>query len=100
MTQINIPFNKWSEDRLREGRKYCTSRNKRYGVVGDTFRATGKDWRLVSVQKMTLGMVATHLYEMEGADTPIDFIAVWDDIHPYKGFREDWLVWVHFFVEE
>ena len=41
--KINIPFNRWSMERLYDGRKCATSRNKKYGVVGDWFEVVFKD---------------------------------------------------------
>jgi hypothetical protein len=47
---------------------------------------------------MRLEIVANHLYEIEGAESPDEFIKVWNQIHPYKKFDPDQIVWVHFFI--
>ena len=36
--KINIPFNDWSKEKLRSQNKKATSRNSKYGKVGDTFK--------------------------------------------------------------
>jgi hypothetical protein len=46
---------------------------------------------------MPLGHVRDHLYAAEGADSPEEFVEVWNSIHPNKGFEEGQLVWVHWF---
>ena len=98
--KVFIPFNDWSNERLQAGRKFATSRNKKYGSPGDTFEAIGWRWKIVSVQRIPLKFVSNYLYEIEGSDSPMEFISVWDDIHPVKQYDPDHLVWVHFFAPD
>ena len=98
MTEIKIPFNKWSKERLEEGIKVCTSRSKVYGKVGDTFSVDGKCYLLMGVIQMPLWFVKKFLYGLEGARDSMEFEQVWRDI--FRGeFNPDKLVWVHFFRE-
>jgi len=107
MSEIKIPFNEWSKTRLLF--KRCTSRNRKYGEVGDTFVCnyesiiTGDEriikYQITHIEKVTLGFVAEHLYKLEGASLPEEFIKVWEDIHPVIGFVPTQKVWVHVFKE-
>jgi len=108
MTEIEIPFNEWSKGRL--WRKRCTSRNKKYGEVGDTFTSYDESYistdskplikyQITHIEKVSLGFVAEHLYELEGAETPEEFIKVWEGVHPVIGFVPEQKVWIHMFKE-
>lgn len=104
MSKIKIPFNEWSKGRL--WMKTCTSRNKKYGKVGDTFTVYFNKfhpykiiYKITHIEKLSLGFVADCLYSLEGAWTPIEFIKVWEDIHPIIGFVPEQKVWVHVFKE-
>ncbi len=96
MREIGIPFNKWSDDRLRSGKKTCTSRHKSYGVAGDYFYTAGGRFRLQQVQSFPLWFVKEFLWEAEGAGNPQEFEAIWKSLH--RGKFDPWdMVWVHFF---
>lgn len=108
MSEIKIPFNEWSRRRL--WKKRCTSRNKKYGKIGDTFISCNESiistdskplvkYEITYIEKLSLGFVAEHLYELEGADSSEGFIKVWEDIHPVIGFVPEQKVWVHVFKE-
>ena len=105
MTEINIPFNEWSKERLYDERKCATSRNKKYGVVGDWFEVVFKDrnesrkYQLIDVIKTKLISVRDFAWKSEGADNPEDFEQVWNDIHPKKKFQPEQYVWFHRFRE-
>ena len=94
--RIHIPFNEWSARRLEARKKFCTSRNKRYGQPGQTFVCI-REYVIIGCAKMPLWMVAKYLWRMEGAVSEADFKYVWSQIHPKTGFVPDQLVWVHFF---
>lgn len=101
MSEIKIPFNEWSKSRMCI--KECTSRNKKYGEIGDTFsvRIDSMDYKyqITCIEKLTLKFVARYLYLLEGASSPSEFIKVWEDIHPVIGFVPTQKVWVHVFKE-
>ena len=99
MAQVEIPFRPDMRQAIIDGHKSCTSRNKRYGKAGDTFKIGGRTYRLTSVCKRRLGSVATFLYGQEGTDSPAAFTALWAEIHPGRGFDSFQQVWVHFFEE-
>jgi len=41
--------------------------------------------------------VANEYYLEEGCKTSSDFVEVWKQIHPRKGFQPSQMVWVHVF---
>ena len=101
--KIEIPFNKWSLERLYDERKCATTRNKKYGVVGDWFEVVFKDrdesrkYQLIEVTKTKLRSVRDFAWQDEGASCPEEFEKVWIEIHPRKGFELDKEVWYHHF---
>ena len=99
MKQIEIPFNVWSKERLKVGRKTETSRNKKYGSVGDYFTVGGKRYFIREIRRITLGEIAQYYFAEEGANDSAEFIKVWEEIHPRKGFVAEQRVWMHFFYE-
>ena len=96
--RIVIPFNAWSKKRIKENKR-ATSRYKKYGNVGDVFNINGVDYELFEVKRMMLSEVASYYYVMEGCTSEEEFKQIWKDIHPYRGFCGNDLVWVHFFRE-
>lgn len=98
MTKFDIPFSGEMADAVDEGRKLCTSRNKKYGEPGDYFILRDYTYRLVDVQTRTLAFVATNFYRLEGFDEPAGFIDIWERLHAGKGFVSDQKVFVHFFA--
>ena len=89
MTKM-LPFNKWSQERIAQGRKTCTTRTKKYN-----------DPRVTSIIKCKLGYVKDRFWHAEGADSPEEFEQVWRDIHKQWGakegvFKPDQIVYVHF----
>ena len=96
---IDIPFNDWSRERLRDGRKSCTSRKKKYGVPGDLFEVGGTTYQITNIEKQSLAHVAVILHDQEGADNHDEFVQVWESIHPKRGYNPTDIVYVHFFEE-
>ena len=97
-----FPFNKWSCKKLQYFNKTCTSRNKKYGNVGDTFEVVllngnTNHYKLTHVERVTLGFVRDHFYEKEGCDNPKHFEKIWVEIHPGKKFDQNHKVWLHCF---
>jgi len=101
MTEINIPFNEWSKERLKNKVKLATTRNKRYGKIGDTFKINFRlityKFEILAVFKTSLYTVGTQLYYIEGAEDPLEFRKVWEAIHPKAGWQPDKEVYVHLF---
>ena len=95
--KIRIPFNNWSRERLKKGIKSATSRNKKYGEVGDTFVVDGVSYELTVVTKVSLQSVLDIAWDIEGAKSKDEFVKVWKSIHPYKGWVPDQKVWFHRF---
>ena len=79
-----IPFNKWSKERIEQGRKICTSRTRKW-----------KDDRVYLIIQLPLGIVKEWLYREEGANSPEEFEKVWRSI--FRGnFNSERIVFVHF----
>lgn len=101
MSQVYIPFR---YDMRRESlahAKHCTTRSKRYGYPGDTFDLDGTIFELVAVQRRPIGHVGSRLYRFEGFATKEDFIEVWNELHPGRGYSEasDLPYYVHWFQQ-
>jgi hypothetical protein len=94
--EILIPFNLWSIARLKADAKIATSRYKKYGVKGDTFSVNGESYIILLTVKLPLWFIRDYLFKEEGCISPIEFIEIWEDIHP-SGFKKDDEVWFHFF---
>ena len=99
MSEIMIPFNEWSKERLRDGRKTATSRRKPYGKIGDTFNVEGKHYVLIDVMQAKLIDVANNWYEFEGCSSPEEFKQIWRLIHRKMGFIPEQVVYLHTFEE-
>ena len=78
-----IPFNKWSKERIKQGRKLCTSRTR-----------TWDDPRVKMVWYAPLGFVRDYLWQPEGADNPEEFERIWRSIFRGK-FEENRIVNIH-----
>ena len=98
--EVKIPFNTWSENKIRTGEKFATARNKKYGKKGDFTRFEEWKLRIKFVVKLPLWFIRAWLYETEGADSPDEFVDIWCKIHPRKGWDENQEVWYHCFDVE
>ncbi len=94
---IQIPFNTIMKKAILENRKICTSRNKKYGVVGDYFLLGDNMYFLTAVTKCTLEEVATDFYKDEGFESKEEFIALWKKLHPLVGYVPKKKVFTHWF---
>ena len=77
-------FNKWSKERIRQGRKFATTRDKIYN-----------DKNILGVVRLPLGFIKEHLWQIEGADSPEEFEKVWREIHEGQ-FEAEKSYYVHF----
>lgn len=93
--RIHIPFNTWSQERIKKGVKRATTRTRRYGSPGNTFTAQGKTFNILAITKMKLGEVTEKHYKDEGATTKEEFIEVWKSLHPNKGYNPEQIVYYH-----
>jgi len=59
----------------------------------------GKRCRRVSAHRFALFFVANFLYAEEGAESPAEFIALWEEIHPRAGYEPNKVVCTHFYEE-
>ena len=103
MATINIPFNKWSRERILSGQKTCTSRSKKYGQESDQFQVIhgpnhSTVHNMMMIMQLPLSFVRDFLWHGEGANSPFEFVQIWKEIHPRRGFVEEDLVYVHFFT--
>lgn len=99
MSKITIPFRDDMKDLIIGGVKTCTTRNKRYGCIGDTFEIDKRVFVLTWVSHIYLKQVADTKYKEEGFDSPDEFIKIWEAIHPRKGYDRTQAVWLHEFME-
>lgn len=97
MTEITIPFSDPMEDANRQLIKTCTSRSKRYGNPGDTFRSGGYIFKLLDVIEFRLSFICERLYRLEGFDSPEAFEIAWRSYHQGQ-FPHDELRWTHFYI--
>ncbi len=101
MSEVIIKFNEWSKDKLLKKTKLATTRTRRHGKHGDTFqvRIDGSmyEYEILAVFPIKLYYVTKELYHIEGADSPLDFKKVWEDIHPKAGWTPEKIVYVHLF---
>lgn len=81
-----LPFNTWSRERIRQGRKHCTSRTKRYNLDPNV------TW--IS-PKLPLWFIKKYLWKDEGADSPEELQRVINQIFR-KEVSEDKELYVHF----
>lgn len=95
---VSIPFSPEFEPKMLGGEKVSTSRTKRYGQAGDRFEAFGAEFELTKVERQTLNFVAASLYKAEGCNSPVDFVYIWNHLHPRKGWAPKQRVWVHHFA--
>lgn len=94
---INLPFHPTMELAVLNGKKICTSRNKRYAHPGDYFLLGNNMYYITAVFKSTLEEVATTYYKDEGFESKEEFIALWKKLHPMVGYIPTKKVWVHWF---
>ena len=100
MARTTIPFNGRFKDVMLNGQKIMTSRTKRYGEVGDKFEAFGSIFVITDQHKNNLGDIALNFFIEEGCSSSADFMDVWKNLHPKKGWDPEQLVWVHKFQKE
>jgi hypothetical protein len=97
MKQSVIRFLPEFEERLCSGRKTATSRTKPLGKPGDVFYVFGQQFEFTLVRPHSLGFVAQARYRQEGFETSEAFIAIWEKIHPRKGYDPKQTIWYHEF---
>jgi len=95
MSIIHIPFRDDMQERSLSGRKTATSRNQKYGDVGDIFRIRDGEFELIKVSRYTLEFVAKSKYRDEGFNSPEEFINIWKEIHYKLGWTPEKLIWFH-----
>ena len=81
-----IPFNDWSKERIKQGRKFCTSRHKRYPHDGRVLYIT---------EKLPWGLIRRCLWQTEGADSPKELQQEIEKIYKRK-VPDDEGFFVHF----
>lgn len=77
MTRIELRFTPANLGLLAAGLKLATVRRERHAVVGDTFEALQRTWRITAVVPMALGDAFRHLYPLEGFDSSEEFFDSW-----------------------
>lgn len=83
---VLIPFNYWSKQRIKEGRKLCTSRHTKYS----------KDSRVKWISpQLPWWFIRTYLWQPEGANSPEELQQVIEEIMK-RPVPDDELFYVHF----
>ncbi len=94
MAEVNIPFLPEFREAMLTDQKTMTSRFKRYGDVGDEFEAFGGRYRLLRVERISLGWVACCYWRAEGFESEQAFWVCWRKIHLTR-HDPNLKVWVH-----
>jgi len=97
MVEVIIPFKESFRTAMLTDKKTKTSRNKKYGKSGDTFKKFGAVFEIISVEKHPLKKVAEEWFFEEGCLTAEEFKNIWISLHPLKGYEKDKEVFVHTF---
>ncbi len=100
MAKVNIPFMPEWRHKMRTGIKTYTCRTKKMAQPGDYFEIFDAKFLILSVRKTILQDVAISYFRGEGCDNPDHFIAVWNSIHPKKGYVPEQEVWLHQFERQ
>lgn len=83
---MGLPFNAWSRKRIREGRKFCTSRNSQH-----------LDERVLGIIMLPWPFIRDHLYALEGADSPEEMQRIMNQVQR-RVVKDSEFFWVHFGV--
>ena len=94
--KVKMPFKKRFKEPMLNGTKTFTSRTKRMGKIGDTFEAFGRTFIIKDIWVATLRGVSA-FWEEEGCESKEDFMEIWKQIHPRKGWQPEQEVYVHIF---
>ena len=98
--KVSIPFRDDMAQEAIDGRKTCTSRNKKCGEPGDDFEIGEHLFILTSVTRQYLNTIASSRFKEEGFDSPEAFMDAWAELHPRNGWEPHKQVWLHEFEEE
>ena len=97
MSKVIIPFLSRFKEPMISGQKTATTRVRKYGSIGDVFSIFGSSFELTKVEKVPLNSVATSYYSQEGFVSKQEFVNVWEQIHPIRGYDSEQIVWLHQF---
>lgn len=70
-----LPFNRWSRERIKQGRKFCTSRKRKWLKAPRVTYIT---------PKLPWWFIRTYLWRPEGADSPEELQKIVDEIFKRK----------------
>jgi hypothetical protein len=93
--EIHIPFQPFWEQKLNDGIKTCTSRNRRMGWPEDIFTYRGIRFEITEVFEILLNEVSIIYYKEEGCNTKEEFISIWRSI--YHRWEPGRVVFLHRF---
>ena len=97
---VFIPMRPNNVKSILAGKKTATSRTKIFGWPGDYFMIKDSYYQITRLNKKTLGEIAMNHFKDEGFNSTEEFIAEWEQIHPYKGFDASWEVYYHEFEKK
>ena len=81
-----IPFNDWSKERIKEGRKFCTSRHFKYISDEKVEYIT---------EKLPWGLIRRLMWQTEGANSPEELQKIIEEIYK-RPVKDDENFFVHF----
>ena len=96
MTEVPAP--KFHPDMLKallDGMKFCTTRSRKLGEIGDTFTIEGQTFRYRRIQSLPFGEIARVYYRCEGFGSEQDFKRFWIGLHRGHLPPDDSLRWLH-----
>ena len=59
---LYIPFLEYWKEKMLNGKKTCTSRVRKYGNVGSTFKEFGATFEITDIKEIVLGEVGKKYY--------------------------------------
>ena len=92
-----IPFRSRFVPLIKEGKKTCTARTRKYGTPGDVVESTAGPLRILLVERISLSFVRDQWWREEGMESPGAFVRTWERLHPRVGFDGEQRVWLHVF---
>jgi len=79
--KVKISFLERFKEPLLNGTKTMTTRSKRCGWKGDTFKAFGTTFQIEEVYIAALSWITKYRWKEEGCTSEEDFMNVWKSIH-------------------
>lgn len=83
MTIINLKFSPDMEEAIMEGRKCCTTRDKRKGEIGDLFVIKDRVYRLTDIQEVD-SLDIQYCHRNDGFENVTNYMEKLHNLYPDK----------------